>query len=136
MGARAAVMAATETLEQAEKKGKGEEKMSVELILISYPLKGPKDDIRDQILLSLPASISVLFIIGERDAMCPFDLLNEVRSKMQAKSQLVIVRGADHGMHTKPASLEKEYGEKTGRVAAEWLSGSMKGDLVYVGEEG
>jgi predicted alpha/beta-hydrolase family hydrolase len=125
MGARAAVMAATEDDEKV-----------VELVLVSYPLKGPKDDIRDQILKDLPASIRVLFVIGDRDAMCPLDMLDEVRKKMKAKSQLVVVRGADHGMHVKPASMEKEYGEETGRIAAEWISGNVKEEVVYIGEEG
>jgi predicted alpha/beta-hydrolase family hydrolase len=125
MGARAAVMAATEDDEKV-----------MELVLVSYPLKGPKDDIRDQILKDLPASIRVLFVIGDRDAMCPLDMLDEVRQKMKAKSQLVVVRGADHGMHVRPASLEKEYGEETGRIAAEWISGNVKEEVVYTGEEG
>jgi predicted alpha/beta-hydrolase family hydrolase len=127
MGARAAVMAAAEVLEQ-------DEEATVELVLISYPLQGPKD-VRDQILLSLPASVSVLFVIGDRDAMCPLDLLNDVRSKMEAKSQLVVVRGADHGMHTKPASVEQKLGEQTGTVAAAWLAGIVKEEVSYISED-
>jgi pimeloyl-ACP methyl ester carboxylesterase len=84
--------------------------------------------VRDQILLDLPESVGVLFIIGDKDATCPLDLLNETRSKMKAKSQLVVVRGADHGMHVKPAKLEKEAGEETGIVAAQWADGKMKED--------
>jgi predicted alpha/beta-hydrolase family hydrolase len=125
MGARVAVMAAAEVLEQ-------DEEAAVKLVLVSYPLQGPKD-VRDQILLSLPASVSVLFVIGDRDAMCPLDLLNDVRSKMKAKSQLVVVQGADHGMHTKPASVEQEVGEQSGTVAASWLAGNVQEEVSYIG---
>jgi pimeloyl-ACP methyl ester carboxylesterase len=118
-----------------EQPSEDEEKTVVGLVLASYPLKGPKDDVRDQILLDLPGSVKVLFICGDRDAMCPLDMLNEVTSKMKAKSQLVIMRGADHGMHVKPASLEKEYGEQTGKIAAEWVAGGIKEKVTYIGEE-
>jgi predicted alpha/beta-hydrolase family hydrolase len=128
MGARAAVMATSELLETHPKDGK------IDIILVSYPLKGPKDT-RDQILLDLPASVNVLFIIGDRDSMCPLDLLDQVRSKMTAKSQLVIVRGTDHGMHTRPAKLEQEMGEATGRIAADWVAGNRRDEVVYIGEE-
>jgi predicted alpha/beta-hydrolase family hydrolase len=132
MGARAAVIAASEHL--AEKDHEREE-TSIQLILISYPLRGPKDDLRDQILLDLPESISILFIIGDKDAMCPLDLLNDTRSKMVAKSQVVVVRDADHGMNIKPASATKEVGESTGRVAAWWVEGDLKGDVQYIGKQ-
>jgi predicted alpha/beta-hydrolase family hydrolase len=124
MGARAAVMAAMESAED-----------EVELVLVSYPLKGPKE-VRSQILLDLPGKVRVLFVVGDRDAMCPLDLLEEVRGEMKARSQLVVVRGADHGMHTKPARVERECGEETGRLAAEWLAGSVADAVTYVGEEG
>jgi predicted alpha/beta-hydrolase family hydrolase len=132
MGARAAVIAASEHLAEQDHE---QEDMSIQLILVSYPLQGPKDDLRDQILLDLPESISILFIIGDKDAMCPFDLLNETRSKMVAKSQVVVVRDADHGMNIKPASATKEVGESTGRVAAWWVEGDLKADVQYIGRQ-
>lgn len=132
MGARAAVIAASEHLAEQDHE---QEDMSIQLILVSYPLQGPKDDLRDQILFDLPESISVLFIIGDKDAMCPNDLLNETRSKMVAKSQVVVVRDADHGMNIKPASATKEVGESTGRVAAWWVEGDLKGDVQYIGKQ-
>jgi predicted alpha/beta-hydrolase family hydrolase len=130
MGARAAVMAVLEKKEEKEKEKEG----GVDLVLVSYPLKGPKD-VRDQILLDLPASVNVLFIIGEKDAMCPLDLLNHVRNSMKAKTQLVVVKGADHGMKGGGVKLEKERGEETGRVAVKWLSGELKEDITYIGDE-
>jgi predicted alpha/beta-hydrolase family hydrolase len=132
MGARAAVLAASEYIAEHNDSKDG---LSVQLVLISYPLQGPKQGLRDQILLDLPKSVGVLFVIGDRDAMCPLDLLNETRSKMTATSQLVIVRGADHGMNVKPASATKGVGEETGRVAARWVGGGLEEDVIYIGED-
>jgi predicted alpha/beta-hydrolase family hydrolase len=117
MGARAAVMAGTEVL-------KDKNKMELLLILVSYPLQGPKN-VRDQILLDLPATARVLFIAGDKDAMCPLDMLEEVRGKMEAKSQVVVVHGADHGMNVTPKKFVREIGEDTGRVAAAWVGGDV-----------
>jgi predicted alpha/beta-hydrolase family hydrolase len=133
MGARAAVMAAAELM-GSDVGGASGEKMKVRLVLVSYPLVGPKGDLRDEVLLNLSDEVDVLFVSGERDAMCPLSRLEEVRGKMAARSRLVVVRGADHGMHTRPAGLEKEVGEETGRRAAEWVVGKMDEDELYVGE--
>jgi predicted alpha/beta-hydrolase family hydrolase len=113
MGARAAVIAANEYLKDRDE---DEGHSGLDVILVSYPLQGPKD-IRDQILIDLDASIRVLFVIGRKDAMCPLDMLNNVRKRMKAQSWLVAVDGLDHGMHGKG---EKELGERTGKLAAEW----------------
>ena len=130
MGARAAVMAATQLFSTPTTYKKIER---VKLVLMSYPLQGPKD-VRDQILLDLPDRFEVMFIVGDRDAMCPLDLLEGVRAKMRAWSRVVIVRGAGHGMEC--GSKTKEVGEETGRVAARWVNGEMEkddGGVVYVG---
>ncbi|KAH8725960.1 hypothetical protein GQ44DRAFT_826080 [Phaeosphaeriaceae sp. PMI808] len=127
MGARAVVMAATQILKQ-----KKYMPAKIFLILVSYPLQGPKGDVRSQILLDLPGSVSVLFIIGDRDAMCPLKLLDNVRGKMKAASHWAIVKGADHGMHVKPANLDTDrlLGEQTGREAAKWVARDGKGENV------
>ncbi|KAI8940885.1 hypothetical protein NX059_002145 [Plenodomus lindquistii] len=127
MGARAAVTCASEHLTLHPR-------TTVKLVLISYPLVGPKDT-RDQALMELQEELEVLFVVGDRDAMCPIDLLNETRGKMKARSQLVVVRGADHGMRVKPARQEKAVGEETGRVAARWVRGELEGGVIYVGGE-
>ncbi|ORY09887.1 hypothetical protein BCR34DRAFT_362694 [Clohesyomyces aquaticus] len=124
MGSRAAVIAATEIAASSDKKGH----YDITLVLVSYPLIGPKNDMRDQILLDLPERIRVLFIIGEKDSMCALDQLGEVRGKMKAKSWLVVVKGADHGMHVKPAKAEKVLGEMTGNIAAKWVDRQTLGE--------
>lgn len=135
MGARAAVVAAGELetrglIANGEADANGEEtrvKLNKRLVLVSYPLiagngKGEsKMEEREKLLLDLPASFEVLFIIGTRDSMCPLENLQEVREKMAAKSWLVRVEGANHGMEVKPKGKMGEVVEETGRVAALWL---------------
>jgi len=135
MGARAAVMAAGELLERGlvasgEGGADGEEvkvKLNKRLVLVSYPLiarngKGdPKLKEREQLLLGLPASFEVLFVVGTEDSMCPLEKLQDVREKMQAKSWLVRVEGANHGMEPKPKGMMQAVVEETGKVAALWL---------------
>ncbi|KAF2798381.1 hypothetical protein K505DRAFT_405226 [Melanomma pulvis-pyrius CBS 109.77] len=123
MGARAAVLAAAEILSSSASPDPTSFSQKPSLVLVSYPLKGPKD-IRDAILLALPSHVSVLFVIGDRDAMCPLDMLKEARLKMEAETWLVVVEGADHGMHVAGGKeREREMGEVAGRVAAEWVVG-------------
>ncbi|KAI4681406.1 uncharacterized protein J4E84_007642 [Alternaria hordeiaustralica] len=132
MGARAAVIAATEHL--AELNDEEREGLSIQLILVSYPLLGPKDELRDQILLDLPKSVRILFISGDEDAMCPIDTLNETRDKLTAKSQLVVVTDANHGMNVVPASRTQRVGEETGRLAARWVQEEPMDDDTYIDE--
>ena len=106
MGARAAVMAATDE--------------TTHLVLVSYPLHTDKD-LRDQILLELPPSVKVIFISGTKDAMCELDRLEQVRSRMKCKTWRVVVQEADHGMNLSPKSGTKDVGRKTGEVVAHWL---------------
>lgn len=106
MGARAAVMAATDE--------------TTSLVLVSYPLHTDKD-LRDQILLDLPASVKVIFISGTKDTMCDLDRLEHVRSRMKCKTWRVVVQEADHGMNLSPKSGTKDVGRKTGEVVAHWL---------------
>ena len=94
MGVRVAVIAANEYLaqQQDEKHGLSQKWPTARLILISYPLLGPKNELRDQILLDLSQDVDVLFIVGDKDEMCPLDLLDETRKSMKARSQLVTER--------------------------------------------
>ncbi|KUJ16323.1 uncharacterized protein LY89DRAFT_559708, partial [Mollisia scopiformis] len=109
MGARAAVMAAKERPEIKF------------LVLVSYPLHTGKGDVRDEILMEIDEEVKVLFVIGDRDSMCDLGRLEEVRAKMKARTWLVKVEGADHGMTVKPKVGTKAVGELTGKVVADWL---------------
>nr|OQO21291.1 hypothetical protein B0A51_10347 [Rachicladosporium sp. CCFEE 5018] len=111
MGARAACIAA------AENEG------TEAVVLVNYPLVGGNagTDVRDQILLDLPERVNVLFVIGEKDGMCPLDQLEEIRGRMKAPSWLVIVEGADHGMSISPKKASEGVRNCSGAMAALWL---------------
>lgn len=120
MGARAAVMTATENI--------------THLVLVNYPLHTSKET-RDQVLLDLPAPIKVIFVCGDRDEMCDLERLEEVRRKMACKTWRVVVQNADHGMNVKPRAGTQEVGRKTGDVVAMWLKASdvslREGKIVW-----
>lgn len=90
MDARAAVMAAAAQVSTMT---------STHLVLVSYPLNtSGQGTIRDLILISLPSSMKVIFVSGDRDSMCDSERMEEVRAKMAYKSWRVVIFGADHGM--------------------------------------
>src|SRR5205814_4141321 len=68
------------------------------LICLGYPLcaMGDREKLRDQVLRSLGAPI--LFVQGTRDALCPLDLLAEVRAAMKAPNFMHVVEGGDHSL--------------------------------------
>ena len=106
MGSRAAIMAAsTGTNHYA---------------LVSYPLHTEKD-VRDEILLDIPKTARVIFVIGECDKMCQISRLDDVRKKMKCQTWKIVVEGADHGMAVKPKAGTKPVGLKTGEIVAQWL---------------
>ena len=83
------------------------------LVCLGYPLKaaGKSGKIRDEVLLALRTP--VLFVQGTRDALCPLDLLAEVRARMQTKSELEVIESGDHSLvatkgHLKAAGLKQE----------------------------
>lgn len=110
MGARAAVLAS-----QAQP--------SINLlVLVSYPLVAPSGDVRDQILIELRPEVDVLFVSGDGDSMCDLVRLAKVRAKMKARTWMVVVKGADHGMNVKGGKkATEEVGKETGRIAARWI---------------
>ena len=68
------------------------------LICLGYPLcaMGDRTRLRDKVLRELQTPI--LFVQGTRDPLCPLDLLEQVRSEMQAPNELYIVEGGDHSL--------------------------------------
>lgn len=142
MGARAAVLAYSNAHAATDSDGDADadanddgagtsppspETKPLALVLASYPLKGPKDT-RDAILLALPAFTRVLFITGDRDAMCPALALDGVRAHMACRTWAVVVRGADHGMSVVPSAGTHAVGQRAGRVAAEWVAAVARGE--------
>ena len=68
------------------------------LVCLGYPLKGmgKSGKLRDEVLLELKTP--VLFVQGTRDALCPLDVLAEVRKGMAAPNDLAIVDSGDHSL--------------------------------------
>jgi hypothetical protein len=77
------------------------------LVCLGYPLKGAgaARKVRDQVLLALRTPI--LFAQGDRDPLCPLDLLAEVRPRMQARSELCVVEGGDHSLAVRKTELAR-----------------------------
>jgi predicted alpha/beta-hydrolase family hydrolase len=68
------------------------------LVCLGYPLCGARDPkrLRDKVLRDLRTPI--LFVQGTRDPLCPLNLLEGVRSQMEAPNVLHAVEGGDHSL--------------------------------------
>lgn len=110
MGARAAVLTAKDHPDRAQA-----------LVLVSFPLTSAKGgDSREDILLASGPDTEILFISGDGDSMCHLGNLERVRKKMKARTWLVVVQGADHGMSLKDKRGVEATRAKTGEIAASW----------------
>ncbi len=95
------------------------------LVCLGYPLVAPKGAVRDAVLLELRTPI--LFIQGTRDALCPLDRLAEVRKRMTAPNELLIVDGGDHSLRVGARALatqgrtEADVDEEIVRVVREFV---------------
>lgn len=83
------------------------------LVCLGYPLQGigKTAKIRDEVLVGLETPI--LFVQGTRDRLCPLDLLEEVRGRMSAPSDLHVVAEGNHSLeitkrHTKATGVTQE----------------------------
>jgi predicted alpha/beta-hydrolase family hydrolase len=68
------------------------------VICLGYPLcaMGDRSMLRDEVLRS--SGRPILFVQGTRDALCPLDLLEQVRTTMSAPNTLHVVEGGDHSL--------------------------------------
>jgi predicted alpha/beta-hydrolase family hydrolase len=79
------------------------------LVCLGYPLKAAATGaLRDEVLLAL--RIPILFVQGTRDPLCPLDLLADVRARIKAPNELLIVEGGDHSLAVS-AAVRKARGE-------------------------
>ncbi|HEX4341129.1 MAG TPA: alpha/beta family hydrolase [Polyangiaceae bacterium] len=76
------------------------------VVCFGYPLRGvgKSGALRDAVLLQMKTP--VLFLQGTRDSLCPLDLLAEVRPKMTAKNELMVVEGGDHSLEVTKTQLK------------------------------
>jgi predicted alpha/beta-hydrolase family hydrolase len=73
------------------------------VVCLGYPLRGQRGAVRDEVLVAL--RVPVLFVQGSRDALCPLDLLERVRARMSAPSELHVVEGGDHSLRVGARAL-------------------------------
>jgi predicted alpha/beta-hydrolase family hydrolase len=75
------------------------------LVCLGYPLcaMGDRTKLRDEVLRALTTPI--LFVQGTRDALCPLDLLERVRTEMKAPNSLHVVEGGDHSLRARIRQL-------------------------------
>jgi len=78
------------------------------LVCLGYPLcaMGDRAKLRDEVLRAL--NIPVLFVQGTRDALCPLDLLERVRSEMKTQNVLHVVDGGDHSLRVPKRQLQAQ----------------------------
>lgn len=76
------------------------------LICLGYPLcaMGDRTKLRDEVLRALTTPI--LFVQGTRDALCPLELLERVRSEMKSPNALHVVDGGDHSLRVPKRQLQ------------------------------
>src|SRR5438034_11538464 len=99
------------------------------LVCLGYPLcaMGDRTKLRDDVLRALTTPI--LFVQGTRDALCPLDLLERVRSEMKTQNVLHVVEGGDHSLRVPKRQLQVSGETQMGidqqifRSITEFLSG-------------
>ena len=76
------------------------------LVCLGYPLcaMGDRTKLRDEVLRALTTPI--LLVQGTRDALCPLDLLEQVRAEMKAPNFLHVVEGGDHSLRVPKRQLQ------------------------------
>ena len=76
------------------------------LVCLGYPLcaMGNRTKLRDEVLRTL--NTPILFVQGTRDALCPLDLLEGVRTEMKAQNVLHVVEGGDHSLRVPKRQLQ------------------------------
>src|SRR6266496_456603 len=77
------------------------------LVCLGYPLcaMGDRTKLRDEVLRAL--NTPILFVQGTRDPLCPFDLLERVRTEMKARNFLHVVEGGDHSLRVPKRQLQE-----------------------------
>lgn len=101
------------------------------LVCLGYPLcaMGDRTKLRDEILRALGTPI--LFIQGTRDALCPLDLLESVRTGMKASNLLYVVEGGDHSLRVPKRQLQaagetqEDVDQKIFQAITAFISGSQ-----------
>lgn len=71
---------------------------------------------------ALDVKVSVLFVTGDNDPLCPVDIVNELEKKIGKDSKVVVFKGRGHGFVHRPESLEEdEDAEAAFAIMRNWL---------------
>ncbi len=78
------------------------------LVCLGYPLcaMGDQTKLRDEVLRAL--NTPILFVQGTRDALCPLDLLERVRSEMKTHNTLHVLDGGNHSLCVSKRQLQAQ----------------------------
>ena len=96
------------------------------VVCLGYPLcaMGDHSKLRDQVLRDLRTPI--LFVQGTRDALCPLDLLEAVRSEMTAPNFLHVVEAGDHSLLLRKKDLggqtQEDVDQRILKIIAEFVA--------------
>src|SRR5205807_507889 len=96
------------------------------VVCLGYPLcaMGDHSKLRDQVLRDLRTPI--LFVQGTRDALCPLDLLEAVRSQMVAPNFLHVVEAGDHSLLLRKKDLggqtQEDVDQRILKIIAEFVA--------------
>lgn len=101
------------------------------LVCLGYPLcaMGDRTKLRDEVLRALTTPI--LFVQGTRDALCPLDLLESVRTGMKARNLLHVVEGGDHSLRVPKRQLQaageaqEDVDQRAFKAVAAFVDGSI-----------
>jgi hypothetical protein len=98
------------------------------LICLGYPLcaMGDRSKLRDEVLRAL--NTPILFVQGTRDALCPLDLLERVRTEMKEPNFLHTVEAGDHSLRVTKHQLKAmgETQEEVDRRVFEAIAGFVR----------
>jgi uncharacterized protein len=93
------------------------------LVFLGYPLHPPgrPDRIRDDHLRNI--RVPMLFVEGTRDPFCPLETLERVRSKLSAKTKVVVIEDGDHSLKVRKSSGRdtREVWQEAIDRAADWM---------------
>lgn len=76
------------------------------VVCLGYPLRGANGAVRDEALVALRCPL--LLVQGSRDPLCPLDLLETARSRIQAPHEVHIVQDGNHSLELPKGKLKSQ----------------------------
>ena len=68
------------------------------VVAFGFPLVPPSGRTAEREAVLRAARVAMLFVTGDRDALCPLPHLERIRAEMSVPTSLHVVPGADHAM--------------------------------------